>query len=197
MMNEKKEQIIEKYNSTAHFYDDRYSIIQAEKYDLVLKNFIFEGKIMLDAGCGTGLFHDYIQYNMYTNQNTRFIFLAMDISLKMLAQFHVKKKTGKLSHQDGIHLILSDMDNLPFRSEVFDSIFSLTALQNLPDIDEGVEDLFRVAKNNAEMILSILKKSLNSEALISGLKPRVQHLKVLNENHVEDIILFFTVQGKN
>jgi len=197
MMNKKKEKIIKKYNSTAHFYDKRYSKIQAEKFKHVLKNFIIEGKIILDAGGGTGLLYEFIQNNLEFKKNSPFSFLITDISLNMLTQFLAKKNNGKIQNHEKINLILSDMGNLPFRNEVFHSIFSLTSLQNLPNINEGVEESFRVAKNEAKMRLSILKKSLDLDALISTLKPKIQHLKVINTNDLEDIILCFNVHKTN
>ncbi|MFX1382212.1 MAG: class I SAM-dependent methyltransferase [Promethearchaeota archaeon] len=192
----KKGKIIEKYNSTAHFYDARYSKIQDEKFSHVLKNHTLEGKIILDAGCGTGLFHEYIQKNLKLNKNPFFFFLAVDISFNMLTSFLSKIKNGKIKCKENIILILSDIGNLPFRNNVFDSIFSLTSLQNLPIISEGVRESFRVGKNEAKMRLSILKKSLDLDALISSLKSEVENLKVLNLEKLEDIILCFNLRKK-
>ncbi|MBA7669396.1 hypothetical protein ES703_77526 [subsurface metagenome] len=51
----KKQEIINKYNQTSEFYDRRYVKIQQDKFSLILKdNSIYE-KLILDAGCGTGL----------------------------------------------------------------------------------------------------------------------------------------------
>ena len=57
---DKKKIIIEKYNSTSSFYDDRYRKIQNEKFELHFKNTNFNCKTLLDAGCGTGLLFEYI-----------------------------------------------------------------------------------------------------------------------------------------
>jgi hypothetical protein len=35
---DKKREIINRYNSTFHFYDDRYKTIQYEKYKIVLED---------------------------------------------------------------------------------------------------------------------------------------------------------------
>ncbi|MFX1419581.1 MAG: hypothetical protein ACFE9N_11735 [Promethearchaeota archaeon] len=61
----KKKKIIEKYNSTSYFYDRRYKLIQEEKYEIVLKNYKMDGKIILDLGSGTGLFYEYYRKTIF------------------------------------------------------------------------------------------------------------------------------------
>jgi len=57
---DKKKIIIEKYNRTSSFYDDRYRKIQNEKFTLQLNNAEFKHKTLFDAGCGTGLLIEFI-----------------------------------------------------------------------------------------------------------------------------------------
>jgi len=196
-MNNKKEKIIEKYNSTAHIYDKRYSDIQAEKFKNILNNFTLEGKKILDIGCGTGLFQEYIQKYLNFNKKSPFSFVVTDISYNMLTLFLEKKKNRIFQFEDKINIVLSDIGKLPFRSNAFNSIFSLTSLQNLPSINEGVHESLRVAKNGAEMRFSILKKSINIDKFTSILKPYSTNLKMFNKNHLEDFIACFNLDKKN
>ena len=196
-MNNKKEKIIESYNSTAQFYDKRYSNIQADKFKYVLKNFTLEGKKILDIGCGTGLFQQYIQKYLKFNNNSPYSFVVTDISLNMLNLFLEKKKEGVFQFGDKINIVLSDMGNLPFRNDAFNSIFSLTSLQNLPNIDKGIEESLRVSKNKAELRFSILKKSVNVENLRSLLKSHANDLIILDEKNLEDFIICFILDKKS
>jgi len=183
----KKKKIISNYNKTASFYDNRYRKIQEQKYKIILKNYQFKSKLILDAGCGTGLFIEFII--ALTNQKDfiPFIYVGTDISLNMLDRFRIKLQRLKLKYE--FNLILSDIENLPFRENVFQCIFSLTSFQNLPNIDEGVRNLYRVGKNNADLNLSILKKNCNLIELMKSLKPLVKNLKTNNKENLEDIII--------
>ena len=184
---DKKKEIIKKYNSTSHFYDKRYTEIQYEKFEIILNSFDLNDKKLLDAGCGTGLLLDYIlQYQ----KNKNFYYVATDISLNMLKIFYRKllKMDNKWLERK-INLILSDLENLPFRNNVFHSVFAPTSLQNLPSIQKGITELIRTAKNKAELKLTILKKKLDSEELEKILKPIIEKLEIFNINNIEDIVV--------
>ena len=192
----KKQEIIRKYDSTAHIYDNRYSKIQNEKFNLIFKEFCFENKILLDAGCGTGLFYDYLLEKLEDDLDKQYNFLGVDISWNMLKEFSLKlKKKEKLAKFQSC-LVLSDLENLPFREDVFHALFSLTSLQNLPNIINGIKESFRVTKDNGDMILSILKKKLDLDELLSHIKSKVKNLEITENDDLEDVILSFNLRKK-
>ncbi len=187
----KKKSIIEKYNSSSHFYDKRYKAIQEEKYEIVLKNYKANGKIIIDMGCGTGLFFEYITKSIKKQEEIKGNYVAVDISWNMLLRFKSKVINYKYKKY-ALNLILSDMEHLPFRENIFDSIFSLTSFQNLPHIQIGITESFRVSKNNADYNFSILKKKLELELLLKILKPEIKEIEVIEKENLED----FIIQGK-
>ena len=184
---DKKKEIINKYNSTSHFYDKRYSQIQSKKYDQILKNYVLDRKIILDAGCGTGLLFEYISDLLKQEKRIFYSYIANDISWNMLMEF--KSKLVNLKKQLEVNLILSDLENLPFRKNTFHSIFSATAFQNLPNILNGVKESLRVVKSNGDIILSILKKKINLEELLSFLEPFVKEIIIIKIDTIEDVII--------
>ncbi|MFX1568066.1 MAG: class I SAM-dependent methyltransferase [Promethearchaeota archaeon] len=187
----KKKNIIEKYNSSSHFYDKRYKKIQKEKYEILLKNYKAHGKIILDLGCGTGLSFDYMSKLFKRQGDIKTIYVGLDISWNMLLEF--KSKIINFSdYKNILNLILSDIEYLPLRENIFCSIFSLTSFQNLSYIQNGIEESFRVSKNNADYKLSILKKKIKFESLLNLLKPKIKKLVVLETENLED----FIVEGK-
>ncbi|GAH32116.1 unnamed protein product [marine sediment metagenome] len=180
----KKQEIINKYNQTSEFYDRRYVKIQQDKFSLILKdNSIYE-KLILDAGCGTGLLFGVIDNSFEKSNITDFHYVGVDISINMLKRFH-SKLDQKVKN---VNLILTDLENLPFRENKFTLLFSFTSLQNLPDVIEGVKESFRVVKDGTDVNFSILRKKLNKERLKVLLKPLIKYMKIIDIESIEDVL---------
>ena len=188
---DKKKEIISKYNSTATFYDKRYRKIQEEKFRIMLNDFQLEkNKRILDAGCGSGLLLEFIVKIFKINQIKFLNYIGIEISLNMLKRF--AEKCRNLSNNLNVNLILSDIEHLPFRDNRIDSIFSITSLQNLPNISKGIIEILRVGEHMANLEFSILKKNLDLDLLISFLNSKLIDLKIKNIESIEDVI----IQGK-
>jgi len=180
----KKQEIIFKYNQTSEYYDRRYIKIQEDKYRLILKEITIYEQLILDAGCGTGLLFNYIGSLITTSNNPDFYYVGVDISINMLKKFQ-----SKLKHKAKLYnLILADLENLPLREHIFTLIFSFTSLQNLPNILEGVKESFRVARDGADVNISILRKKLNKKRLKGLLKPLIKHMKIIDIESIEDVV---------
>ena len=192
---EKKKNIIAKYNSTSTFYDDRYRNIQNSKFKLLLKNFKFDNKIILDAGCGTGLLFEFLIRSDQQIYKRKLRYIGLDISWKMLKQFLYKiNKVTSVKHVD---LILGDIENLPFREEKIYRIFAVTSLQNLHDIENGLRELIRVGQQGTPLNLSILRKNLNLDNIYSCLKSEIADLNLIRLEKVEDVIIQGNLLKKN
>jgi len=184
---EKKKYIIAKYNSTSSFYDDRYRNIQDSKYKLLLKDFKFDNRTTLDAGCGTGLLFEFFLSSYQQIDNEKLKYVGLDISWKMLKQF--LHKITKVTSIKRANLILGDIENLPFREEKFTQIFAVTSLQNLHDIEKGLRELVRVGLQGTSLNLSILKKNLNFDNIESSLESKIVDLNLIRLEKVEDVII--------
>jgi len=184
----KKKRIIENYNSSSYFYDKRYKAIQEEKYEIVLQKYGANGKIILDMGCGTGLFFDYVRKFILDKGTTNSVYVGLDISWNMLVEFKSKILNSHLIEYSP-NLILSDIEYLPFRDNIFHSIFTLTSFQNLPGVQKGVTESLRVSKNNADFRFSILKKNIELKSLLYILKSKIKDLKRIEIEKLEDIII--------
>jgi len=181
----KKKKIIRDYNSTSSFYDKRYEEIQKQKLKLILNNFNQNNKFIIDAGCGTGFLIEFLAFEKEVKYS--FCYIGLDISWMMLKEFYHKLERFKIKMN--INLILSDIEYLPLRSNIFDSIFSITAFQNLGNHQLGLKELVRTAKNRAEFNLSILKKKIKLKKLIKYIKVYIQDIEVKSIENLEDFII--------
>jgi ubiquinone/menaquinone biosynthesis C-methylase UbiE len=102
-----------------------------------------QSEIILDAGCGTGVFTLDI-----VSSGSRVV--GLDISLPMLIQ--ARKKLKGFS----FHMVLADMLNLPFPENSFDKAVSVTALEFIEDGKAAVDELFRVTKRGGRVVVATL-----------------------------------------
>lgn len=78
------------------------------------------GKLVLEAGCGTGRFAEIVQ-------SRGAVYVGIDYSYAVDAAQH------NVGHLPDVHLIQADIFHLPFADEVFDLIISLGVLHHTPD----------------------------------------------------------------
>jgi ubiquinone/menaquinone biosynthesis C-methylase UbiE len=102
-----------------------------------------EGELILDVGCGTGVFTRCI-----LSRGARVI--GLDISSPMLMRANQKAK-GYF-----FQAVAGDMISLPFVDECFDSVFSMTALEFIKNGQAAVGELFRVTKKRGTIVVTTL-----------------------------------------
>lgn len=137
----------EHYNALARGYDELYGEEQKIKMDFILKKIDLEDKnIVLDIGCGTGILFE-------TIYDKNRMFIGVDISERML-----KEGWRKFKDEANVQFVQADADHLPFRSKVFETIFAITLIQNLPDPKVTLQEIKRISKKGALLIVSGLKR---------------------------------------
>jgi len=149
----KKRDVRRRYDTTAGLYDRRYAEEQEAKIAAAMKHVkIGERSLVLDAGCGTGLFFSH----MNTGTGT---FVGVDISKKSLL---VARERAK-SHGN-IGLVLADADGMPFRERSFCCVFAFTLVQNMPRPVETLMELRRVASEDGVFVVTGLKRIFGRKA---------------------------------
>jgi ubiquinone/menaquinone biosynthesis C-methylase UbiE len=150
---DQKRKMIRRYDLTAKMYDVRYAEEQELKYKTALKRLTAISKgSALDVGCGTGLLFKHVAAEAKT-------VVGVDISSKLLLQ-------AKKSARDfrNVHLVQADADHMPFTDDHFDVVFAFTVLQNMPKPLETLNEIKRVAKFEASIVVTGLKKTFSLEA---------------------------------
>jgi len=110
-----------------------------------------KGEVILDAGCGTGIF----TLDILSSGSKA---IGLDISLPMLIQ------AGKKLKEFPFRMVLADMLHLPFPESLFDKVVSVTALEFIEDGKAAIDELFRVTKRGGCVVAATLN-SLSPWAL--------------------------------
>ncbi|MEE4263158.1 MAG: class I SAM-dependent methyltransferase [Desulfobacteraceae bacterium] len=100
-------------------------------------------EMILDAGCGTGVFtFDILHLGPRIT--------GLDISYPMLKRAELKAKGYPF------RAVAGDMKYLPFADECFDRVVSMTALEFIEDGQGAVKDLLRVTKKGGVVVATTL-----------------------------------------
>lgn len=110
----------EEWTKFAKFSDRDVDDVGSDYFDIVDESMLNSKSLALDVGCGTGRWTRFIQ--------SRCNFVeAIDPSKAVVAA------SVMLGGFDNIRITHADVDNIPFRDESFDFVFSLGVLHHIPD----------------------------------------------------------------
>lgn len=159
------------YDCQAKVYDVQYLEEQDAKIEAALRRMQpRSNELILDIGCGTG-------FLFYHIKEATKLLMGIDISLKLLKE--AKKRTKNLSN---IAVIRADADNTPFPNHVFNRIFAITLLQNMPDPKKTISEMKRIGKPEATFVLTGLKKNFTRESFSDFLKKAQLKVSILQTN---------------
>ena len=101
------------------------------------------GEVILDAGCGTGVFTvDILSFGAHV--------IGIDVSLPMLI------RAGQKARGYHFQTVLADISSLPFSENAFDKVVSVTALEFIKDAETALKELFRVTKRRGCLVVATL-----------------------------------------
>ncbi len=138
---------MQRYDTTADMYDERYGEEQHAKYRKALENVNVTALTVLDVGCGSGLF--------FAEVATRAkMVVGVDVSRKLL---HNAVEQARAF--GNVFVLQADADHLPFEDCFFDAAFSFTVVQNLPKPSETLNEIKRVTEREGRVVVTGLKKA--------------------------------------
>ncbi len=159
------------YDQLATVYNAQYSEEQKAKIEAAVKNTeLNQNEIILDVGCGTGLLFQHVA------KSAKFI-VGIDVSSKTLEK--TKRNTRPLPNTT---IIRADADYTPFKNQIFDQVFAITLLQNMPDPLQTLREIKRVSKNQSTIIITGLKKKFTQEHFTRLLKKAELKISTLKTN---------------
>ncbi len=147
-LNENRLKPLTPYDITADSYDTLYSKEQWSKYSIALSRLELEcSDRILDAGCGTCLFYEYL-----VSKGKEFqYYVGLDISAGMLDKCLEKQ----VFVDPRVDLVLGDIEEPPFRTSIFTKVFAFTVL-DLVDYDRALEK-FRGLLGHGIIVYTLLK----------------------------------------
>ena len=159
------------YDQEATIYDAQYLGEQNAKIEDALSNTELKpNELVLDLGCGTGFLFQHID-------ETIRLLVGLDISSNVLQE--AKKRTKNLSN---IALVRADADNTPFPDCIFDRIFAITLLQNMPDPLKTISEMKRIGKPQTIFAVTGLKKKFTTKSFVDLLERARLKVVTLNTN---------------
>lgn len=119
-------------------------LIKGYESELILRMLTPDpGEVILDAGCGTGIFTADI---LETGARV----VGLELSLTMLRR--AQPKCGGQTFQSTV----GDMQKLPFADASFHKAVSITAVEFIQDARVAIEELFRVTKPGGLIVVATL-----------------------------------------
>lgn len=147
-MREDKAKCTEYYNSEASVYDLRRFRCKCQNfYDELFKETIFRyfkhTQNLLEAGTGTGRFATYLAQQGKT-------VIALDYSWEMLNE--ARKKSIAKGVNDKIYFVRGDIENLPFKKNAFDGVFSIHVIIHFKDLKKIFAEFSRTLKTEGVIV---------------------------------------------
>ena len=142
------------YDESAQSYHRRYSQIQRMKYQAIVT--YLERCPLVDVGIGTGIgLASIIEFTPI---------VGVDWAIEMLRI--ALKQVRKINEwNQSISLVCASAEALPFRNNVFPTVVSITVIQNLNNIQRGIQELIRILQPRGILAITTLEKCLPIQEL--------------------------------
>lgn len=147
----KKKQTMDRFGYEWNNFSD-YNCDNFERFTAPLPAEFFDGKLCLDVGCGAGRHAE-----LACERGAEII--AIDLSSSVDA--------AKCNNEgnERIHIVQADIYNLPFRSGIFNIIYSLGVIQHLPEPEKGYQALLPFLTKGGSLFIWVYAFAFRKVAL--------------------------------
>jgi len=180
--------VVRYYDITCEGYNALYREEQFKKYEYVIEyHGIRPYDTILDLGCGTGLFLEYlIEKNIGFEK-----YVCLDPSRGMLSIYTRKFSDSMFQYKC---LVLHGYgEHLPLKPKSIGSVYMFTVWDNLIDKEKVLRELKRIIVDKGFIVISILKKKIDDRVSTVFKK----YFKIVEFLGCEDKDCFFILMAKN
>jgi len=147
-------EIVEWYDTLADGYDELYAAEQSLKHDAALKAVASRRfGTAVDAGCGTGLFHDRLRVIC------DFV-LGVDVSREMLVRARTRSRDPSVS------LVRADCSTLPLRDCIVDCVFAISLLKTGAVMAKQLAEMSRVIQMGGIVVGTMFREGGEKPVLV-------------------------------
>jgi ubiquinone/menaquinone biosynthesis C-methylase UbiE len=137
----------------------------SEPFSILSYSELKNGINLIDLGCGTGYYTIPASHIVKSG-----LIYAIDIQTEMLETLH--KKLNKFSIKN-IHVIRSELHNLPIKGGSLDIALLINALHELHDRQSFLEEICRILKDSGKISIVDWKKADMQEEIGPPLQERI------------------------
>ena len=147
-----------RYEATCRGYDEAYRAEQMEKYFAAVKRVKPEG-VVLDAGCGTGLFIEFLAATGLLSRVEKLVCLDYSPCMASIAAWRASKLCpGKCI------VGVANVEHLPLADKTVDVTYSFTVLDLVENLEVAVGELLRVTRG--PVVVSMMKRLPYKDSLL-------------------------------
>jgi ubiquinone/menaquinone biosynthesis C-methylase UbiE len=159
------------YDDIAKGYEELHGEEQEKKIALIRQHLVIhKTDKLLDVGCGSGL-----TTRVWDCDRT-----GIDPARKLIEK-------AQKSDPEGVYIV-APAEDIPFPAATFDVVLSITALQNFEEYQKGLQEMKRVAKDDARFVISFLRRSDRADVFASTILANFKVHLILKEE--KDTIFF-------
>ena len=143
------------YSEKLTFSKKYFDEMEVKRYDRILKyipkvmNFQgYRNKKVLEIGCGMGT--EILQFA----RNGAYV-TAIDLTENAIK---ITKERFKLYGYKGGHFQVGDAENMTFKDDTFDLVYSIGVLHHTPNTEKAIREAYRVCKPNGNVLIMLYGK---------------------------------------
>ncbi|MEM2507754.1 MAG: methyltransferase domain-containing protein [Nitrososphaeria archaeon] len=151
-----KKQVKETYEKEAEVYDETSRIFEKGRFAYrerkLLAELLNKQGLVLFLACGIGRHFKFVINRLGCE------IVGIDISVNMIKI--AKNKVADIEDKQKLHLVVADVEHLPFRENIFDSAVCSRAFYLFIDKFKVLEEAYRVLKKGKTLAISSIFKDL-------------------------------------
>jgi len=148
-----RKQTKETYEEEAKIYDKTRTIFEKGRFAYRERKLLFEflerKSLVLFIACGTGRHFKFVLNQLGSEV------VGIDISVNMI-KFAKKKVSNIARTKQNVHLIVADVENLPFRGNMFDAVVCSRAFYLFDDKFRVLQEAHDVLKKGKKLMISTI-----------------------------------------